>query len=238
MNVLAFDTSTDACSVALRCGEQLLCDHAVVPRGHAQRLLPSIERLLAEAGLSPTALDALVVGCGPGSFTGVRIALSAAQGFAIGADIGVVTVSTLATIAEGCRREHGDVDVLAMLDARMGELYIARYRSEPGEAMRLHGKEGVLAPGEAGLAQAPDAVLAGSGVAALPEAAHVARTLRPEVLPHARDGLTLADERLRAGRLDPPEAAQPVYLRDKVALTEAERGVIAPPPSSGHGPAA
>jgi len=238
MNVLAFDTSTDACSVALLCGDELLCDHAVVPRGHAQRLLPSIERLLADAGLSPMALDALVVGRGPGSFTGVRIALSAAQGFAIGADIGVVTVSTLATIAEGCRREHGDADVLSLLDARMGELYVGRYRSGQGAAMRLHGVEGVLPAGEAGLAQAPRAALAGSGVAALPPGAGRGRTLRPSALPQARDGLSLAQVRLHAGELDPPHAAQPVYLRDKVALTEVERGVAVPPASSGEGPAA
>ena len=110
MKILAFDTSTDACSIALGVGGECLVDHAVVPREHAQRLLPTIRRLLAEAQLSPGQLDALVYGRGPGSFTGVRIAVSAAQGFAWGADIGTLGISTLASIAQGCLREHGDGD--------------------------------------------------------------------------------------------------------------------------------
>jgi len=224
VKILAFDTSTDACSVALQVGDERLIDHAVVPRQHAQRLLPTVRRLMAEAELSPGQLDALVYGRGPGSFTGVRIAVSAAQGYAWAADIGTVGVSTLAAIAQGCLREHGDADVLAMLDARMGELYLGRYRRDSAGVMELHRSERVVTPALAGLDDLPaGAVLAGSGAVALGPVDPGRRILRIGQLPHAQDLLDLAQPAVRDGRLQDPAAAQPSYLRDKVALTEAER---------------
>jgi len=226
VRILAFDTSTDACSVALCVDGERLVDHAVVPRAHAQRLLPGIRRLLAEAQLSPGQLDALVYGRGPGSFTGVRIAVSAAQGFAWGADIGTLGVSTLAAIAQGCLREHGDADVLAMLDARMGELYLGRYRDGGDGLMTPDGAERAIAPARAGIGGLPvGAVLAGSGAEALGDVDPGERLLRAGQLPHALDLLDLAAPAVRAGQLQDPALAQPAYLRDKVALTEAERGI-------------
>jgi len=234
VKILAFDTSTDACSVALGVDGECLTDHAIVPREHAQRLLPTVQRLLAEAQLSPGQLDALVYGRGPGSFTGVRIAVSAAQGFAWGADIGTLGISTLASIAQGCLREHGDGDVLAMLDARMGELYLGRYTRGADGLMALDGAERAVAPNQAGIDELPpDAALAGSGAEALGDVDPGRRILRAGQLPHARDLLELAAPCVRDGRLQEPALAQPAYLRDKVALTEAERGVDSSPRPAG-----
>ena len=244
MKALAFDTSTDACTVALGVGDEVLVDHRVERQAHARLLLPTVEALLAEAGLSVRDLDAIAFGRGPGGFTGVRIAVAAAQGLALAADVGTVGVSTLGTIAQGCLTELGDRRVRVVVDARMGELYVGEYlaRERPAEerpvvggerrevrpVMSLDGVEAVVAPPAAGIDAAPaDATFAGSGIGRFPEAfARVPPArLRPDRLPHACDVLALARARIEAGSLDDPADAVPVYLRDRVAFTEAERGV-------------
>ena len=229
MRALAFDTSTDACSVALAVDGETVEDHRVERQAHARLLLPMVEALLARAGLAPASLDAIVHGRGPGSFTGVRIAAAAAQGLAFAADVGTVGVSTLATIAQGGLRENGDRHTLVTIDARMGELYVGEYRAGAGDAVvSLVGEEAVVGPEAAGIdAVAAGAVFAGSGIERFPDAfARVASDrLRPGRLPHARDLLALAAARIGAGALDDAADAVPVYLRDRVALTEAERGV-------------
>ena len=246
MKALALDTSTDACTVALGVGDEVLVDHRVERQAHARLLLPMVEALLAEAGLSVRDLDGIAFGRGPGGFTGVRIAVAAAQGLALGADVGTVGVSTLGAIAQGCLAELGDRRVRVVVDARMGELYVGEYLAAEGPAgerpvggasgtggpagpvMALVGTEAVVPPEAAGIDEAPlDATFAGSGIERYPEAfARVPPArLRPGRLPHARDVLALARARIEAGSLDDPANAVPVYLRDRVALTEAERGV-------------
>ena len=103
MILLALDTSTDACSVALRVDDQLFIDHRVVAQQHGSLVLPMVDALMSQAGLQASQLDALIYGRGPGSFTGVRIGVACAQGIALGADIGVVGVSTLQSIAQGVK---------------------------------------------------------------------------------------------------------------------------------------
>lgn len=241
MNVLAFDTSTDACTVALEVAGALSIDHRVEPRAHARLLLPMIDGLLSNAGLTPRSLDAIVFGRGPGSFTGVRIAVAAAQGLAFAADIGVVGISSLAAIAEGCRREHGDRHVLVALDARMGEVYFGEYRCDGAgvvegagalgsPVMQLLGEERVAAPEDARPSMRVDGLVhAGSGIerylsVLVPEGVSPER-IREGRFVEARDCIALARARLETGALDPADQAQPVYLRNKVAFTELERGV-------------
>ena len=230
MRALAFDTSTDACSVALAVDGETLEDHRVERQAHARLLLPMIEGLLAEAGLAAASLDAVAFGRGPGSFTGVRIAAAAAQGLAFAADVGVVGVSTLAAVAQGCLAERGDRHSLVVVDARMGELYVGEYRAAGPDAalVELVGEEAVTGPDAAGIdaVAATGAAFAGSGIERFPGAfARVAPDrLRPESLPRASDLLALAAPRIRSGALDDAAGAIPVYLRDRVALTEAERG--------------
>jgi tRNA threonylcarbamoyladenosine biosynthesis protein TsaB len=127
MNLLAIETSSDACSVALLCGTQIQTDHRIVPQQHGRLVLPMIDALMAQSELSVNQLDGVVFGRGPGSFTGVRIAVALTQGIALGADVGVIGISTINSIAQGVYRQHGDCSVAVSIDARMDEVYFAAY---------------------------------------------------------------------------------------------------------------
>jgi len=232
MKLLAFDTSTDACSVALMIDDEVRLDHRVEPQQQSRLLLPMIDAIMAEAGLRPTDLDGLVYGRGPGSFTGVRIAIAAAQGIAFGADIGVYGVSTLQCIAQGCHREFADNTISVAIDARMSEVYFANY----GQAQNEEGVSVVTALDEERLASpdvlfadesiATDVAVAGSGYDAYLEQAGnrtSSRTFRQRRLPSAQDSLSLARHPFLKGLFLSAETASPVYLRNQVAQTEAER---------------
>ena len=217
--LLALDTATEACSVALLHDGKVLSHYEVAPRLHAQRLLPMIQDLLGEAGLALSALDAIAFGRGPGAFTGVRIAIGVAQGLAFALDRPVLPVSNLAVLAQRALREHGAQQVAAAIDARMDEVYWGCYAAERGE-MRLQGLEAVLAPE---LAQLPrgahgDWFAAGTGWGTY--GARIALQpcgSEPAMLPHAQDLLSLATFAWARGEALPADRAQPVYLRDNVA---------------------
>jgi tRNA threonylcarbamoyladenosine biosynthesis protein TsaB len=222
MKILALDTATEACSVALGVGDRTLERYVELERGHAEQILPMVDAVLAEAGLALEQLDALAFGRGPGGFTGVRLAASVAQGLAFGADLGVVPVSDLAAIAQRASQHEPDArQVLVVNDARMREVYWARYRLD-GEP-RLVGEEGVNAALDVVLPAADSFkwVAAGRGLAAWPDLAERCRlagaTLHPELLPRAVDILALARPRVAAGQLLDPSDALPVYVRDRVA---------------------
>ncbi len=229
MNILAFDTATDICSVALLNDENTLTYHQHKPQQQAALLLPAVDQLMAEAGLNASQLDGVVFGRGPGSFTGLRIAASAAQGIAFGADVGVIGISTLATIAQGCMRSVGATDVLVLLDARLSEVYCCRYQRDAAGLACSQGEEQLLAPSDLTSMISDDVALciAGSGVTEYREVLepqlHDQITLLEDCGPEALDLITLAMPEIRAGQWLPPEAALPVYIRDRVALTEAER---------------
>lgn len=121
--ILAIDTATEACSVALYNQGETLAHFELCAREHTQRILPLVQQILAEAGLSLKQLDALAFGRGPGSFTGVRIGIGIAQGLSLGAELPLLPVSTLQTMAQGAYRQTGADRVLAAIDARMGEVY-------------------------------------------------------------------------------------------------------------------
>ena len=233
MNLLAIETSTDACSVALALGEERLLDHRLAPRRHAQLVLPMIDALLAEAGLARGALDGVAFGRGPGSFTGVRVAAAVTQGIALGLDIGVVGVSTLATIAAGCRRELGDTHVGVALDARLDEVYWGAFRADADGVVTACVDERVCLPGAVELGRSTEARwrLAGAGAERYAETLVATLGLdgdgavRTGRLPNALDTLILAVTSIAADGFGAPESAVPVYLRERVALTEAERGV-------------
>ena len=138
MKLLAFDTSTDACSVALLINDEIRLDHRIAAQQQSRLLLPMVDAIMADAGLRPSDLDGLVYGRGPGSFTGVRIAVAAAQGIAFGADIGVYGVSTLHCIAQGCHREFADRVIHVAIDARMSEVYYASYgKAKPCDGVSI-----------------------------------------------------------------------------------------------------
>lgn len=217
--LLALDTATEACSVALLHNGEVLSHYEVIPRMHAQRLLPMIKQLLAEAEVPLSALDAIAFGRGPGAFTGVRIAIGVVQGLAFALERPVLPVSNLAVLAQRCLREHGAQQVAAAIDARMDEVYWGCYRAEQGE-MRLVGIEAVLPPERACLPRdaSGDWFAAGTGWGTFAARIPVVTSAQDAaMLPHAQDLLSLAGFAWARGEALEADLAQPVYLRDQVA---------------------
>ena len=226
MILLALDTSTDACSVALRVDDQVFIDHRIAAQQHGALVLPMVDALMSQAGLQASQLDALIYGRGPGSFTGVRIGVACAQGIALGADIGVVGVSTLQSIAQGVTREYGDNPVAVSVDARMEEVYFCQYAQDDDGLMQASGEEQIGAPEH--IMQCQSNSWAGSGAERyerflIDEKRVCAERIRRGMLPQAVDLLTLGALSVQQGKLQAAELASPVYLRNKVALTTAER---------------
>jgi len=231
MNILSIDTSTDALSVALGSGDDVLVDHQIAPQQHATLLLPIVDKLLGDAGLGMTDLDGIVYGRGPGSFTGVRIASAVAQGLAMGADIGVFGVSSLLATAQACHEQTGADRVIAVFDARMQEVYWGLYQQEDNALMQLMGEERVCAASDVPMDSSIE-VITGAGAERYRDILDTKATsaklvFRSDRWPMAVDLLALAEPRFHAGNTTAPEDAMPVYLRNKVALTEAERSASA-----------
>ncbi|MNF53041.1 tRNA threonylcarbamoyladenosine biosynthesis protein TsaB [compost metagenome] len=221
--LLALDTATEACSVALLHDGQVISHYEVIPRLHAQRLLPMIKDLLAQAGVPLAALDAIAFGRGPGAFTGVRIAVGVVQGLAFALDRPVLPVSNLAVLAQRAQREHGASQVAAAIDARMDEIYWGCYRSDNGE-MRLAGAEVVAPPEQVALPRDATGDWFGAGTGWGTFAARIPLSPYAQdgaMLPHAEDLLSLARFAWARGEALVADEALPVYLRDKVATPKA-----------------
>lgn len=235
MKLLALDTSSGQCSVALLINGELRERAVRTAREHAQLLLPMVDELLAEAGGTLRALDGIAFGRGPGSFTGVRIAAAVTQGLAAGADLPVLPVSDLRALAEAARlhrgAEGGSGWLLAAMDARMGELYWGLF-ADPGVPVGEAAGGELLSSPEAlpgmlsGLLPAGSVVAAGAGMgfgaypALLGELQLAAASVLADAEPHAACIARLAEADLVNGAawLD-ATAAQPVYLRDQVVHT-------------------
>jgi tRNA threonylcarbamoyladenosine biosynthesis protein TsaB len=202
-------------------GEATYERRAADVRAQSALVLPMIDAVLADSGLRLRALDALVVGRGPGSFTGVRLAIGVAQGLAYGAGLPIIPVSDLAMLAQGALGDAGAARVLACLDARMGEVYWCTFRRGPdGLASPLH-EERLSTPSQVEFG-GPDAVVGvGPGWASDPmlraRLGPALAACEPARLPHARDALALATPLWRAGAALAPEQVLPVYLRERVA---------------------
>lgn len=216
--LLALDTATEACSVALLHDGCLISRYEVIARLHAQRVLPMVQEVLAEAGVSLAALDAIAFGRGPGAFTGVRIAVGVVQGLAFALDRPVLPVSNLAALAQRAWREQGVEQVAAAIDARMDEVYWGCFSLQEGE-MRPVGVEAVLPPEQVALPRAASGSWFGAGTGW----GYAARLPVPvtawdaSLLPDARDLLSLARGAWARGEVLSADQAQPIYLRDNVA---------------------
>jgi tRNA threonylcarbamoyladenosine biosynthesis protein TsaB len=226
MNLLALETSTECCSVALLHGDALIERSELAPRRHAELVLPMAESLLAEAGFQRAQLDGIAVGRGPGAFTGVRLAISVAQGLAFALDIPVLTVSSLAALAMQAPRDAQAT--LAVMDARMGEVYACAFRFDANGIAQALDEERVARAEDLVLPDAASWSVIGSGWEVYRDALRARLPGEPlwtkgDAFPQARDVARLARPRFEAGEVLPPEQALPVYLRDKVALTVAER---------------
>lgn len=223
MKLLVLDTSTEWCSAALWLDGRVLARRVLAEQRHSSLLLPMVDELLRESGLALRGLDGIGYGAGPGSFTGLRIACAVTQGLAFGADLPVVGVSTLESIAEQAGADH----VLTVLDARMAEVYWAAYE-RAGEDWRTVSAPQLALPESVTVPPGDGWVGAGNGFAALGE------VLRPRlasqlvriddiVMPDAAAMAPLAVRAFARGEGMDAALAAPIYLRDKVALTVDER---------------
>ena len=221
MKLLAIDAATEACSVALSLDGEICERHAIRPRGHAQLLLPMVDQVLAEAGISLKALDALAFDRGPGSFTGVRIGTSVTQGLAFGLDLPVIPVSSLAAIAQGIWQDTGATQVLSVIDARMAEVYWGHYAFENG-IMLLQGMEHVSKANDITPDISADWYGAGSGFQAYEASLRTCINAQctgidADRLPYASAILPLATDAFGKQQFVSAEQALPCYLRNEVA---------------------
>ncbi|CAN5343861.1 tRNA (adenosine(37)-N6)-threonylcarbamoyltransferase complex dimerization subunit type 1 TsaB [soil metagenome] len=224
--ILAIETSTELASAALTVGTRILTREASGVQTHSHALLPMVQSLFEEAGFTLAQCDAVAFGAGPGSFTGVRTACGVAQGLAFGLDLPLLPVVTLLAMAQACHELTGEQNVLCVLDARMGEVYWAQYRHDGGwhtviepslsaaAEVKPHGR--VFACGN-GL----DAHRVGF------EKQDFMKLARFDCMPHARYIALLAQADLEKGGAFAARDAQPLYLRNKVALTTSERSIRA-----------
>ncbi len=230
MKILAVDTATEACSAALYIDGEIQERFAIAPREHAKLLLPMIDSLMAEAELRPQQLDAIAFGCGPGSFTGVRIATGVMQGIAYGADLPVVPVSTLAAISQACLQKTVYNTIFTAVDARMHEIYWAVYQRDTEGFAQLIGVEKVQPASEVDALQ-----LTGYGIGSGWQAYEQVLTQRlgaqllgfdAEYLPRSAQIALLGAVGVQREQAVSVAQAMPVYLRDKVAKTTAEREAL------------
>lgn len=221
---LAFDTSTDVLSIGVATPARAETRTLAGGAQSSASLIPGAMDLLALADVRLSQLDAIVFGRGPGSFTGLRTACAVAQGLAFGADVPVLPVDTLLAVAEEARVLAGVTDqpltVLALLDARMDEVYSAAYDWD-GRQWTLRTPLQVGAPEQVALPQAARVLLAGNAFDVYGDRLPAGE--RMPALPTAAALLRLAPALWAAGQAVPAEQAMPLYIRDKVAQTTAER---------------
>jgi len=216
MKFAAFETSTEWCSVALWLDGEVAGIEERAGHGHSERVLPMLDRLATAAGIALKELEAVAYGAGPGAFTGLRIACGVAQGIALARGIPVIGISTLEAMAE----ETGAARVVACLDARMGEVYYSAME-KTGARWREYLPAQCVAPASLQVPQGKGWIGCGNGFAVYGSLG-LERVI-PDIHPAALAVARLAAPRLTAGEGVDAALAAPAYVRDKVALTEAER---------------
>ena len=222
MLILALETSTELGSCALWRDGLITERYCPSGRSHSETLLPLVRELLGEAGLKIAQLDAIAFGVGPGAFTGLRVACGAAQGLAVAADIPLIPVTSLAALAKQSAADR----VLALLDARMGEVYAGTYM-RTGDTYQLQGEIRVAAPGDVELPGDAGWLACGNAAEAYPAllerllAAGI--SVQAGLLPTAAALARLAAPQAARGEWIDAAFAAPLYVRDKVAKTVAER---------------
>jgi tRNA threonylcarbamoyladenosine biosynthesis protein TsaB len=223
MNILALDTSGDYCSLALWLDGEVTSREVLAEQNHSQVLLPLLDELFAESGISLSKLDGIAFGAGPGSFTGLRIACGVAQGLAFAADLPVAGICTLEALAEAMPGKQ----VIASLDARMGEIYHAAYEKH-GDRWRQVSEPALCLPQKAPQVAGGGWIGCGNGFAVYEKELRQRyqgqlRHVVADAVPHARDMARLAVAVLERGKGCKADSAAPLYLRNKVALKTFER---------------
>jgi tRNA threonylcarbamoyladenosine biosynthesis protein TsaB len=217
--LLAIETSSEVCSVALSVNGETRARHQQAPLRHAELLLPSVRSLLDEAGTGLSELDGIVFGRGPGSFTSLRIGIGVVQGLAWGADLPVIPLSSLASVA--CQVSNpGTRTILVAMDARMSEVFHGSFQMDPNGVLTTLSSERVEAPGNVTADEPENTIGAGNGFDRYDELKRSGQTLaavESELLPSATALLYLAEQWLLVNDPLPPAEAQPVYVRNHVA---------------------
>lgn len=219
LTILALDTSTEACSVALLHNGNIISDFVMAQREHTQQILPMVDKILNEAGCTLSQVDAIAFGRGPGSFTGVRIGIGIAQGLAFGADKPLLPISTLATLAQTAYRQVGAMNVVAAIDARMNEVYCGQYQRQQSGEWQILAAERVIKPEQVTsivtLSDKQKVYAAGTGWQAYP---NMLANITPSavLLPDAQDMLPLAEIMWQKGERFAAADVEPTYLRNEV----------------------
>ncbi|EKE01225.1 MAG: peptidase M22 glycoprotease [uncultured bacterium] len=220
--ILAIDTSTDACSAALLCGNKIYDRFAIAPQQHTKLLLPMVHELLAEVQLTLNQLDAIAFGCGPGSFTGIRLAASVVQGLAYAANLPVVKVSTLCALAQEVYKELGNPMVLVAQDARMQEIYWGKYRVDNEGIMRAVVPDQLIAPQKVVGVSDNGWIGVGNGWKIygdiLTKHCNIP-IVESKIYPQAKYITQIAAVDFSVGLMVSAEEALPTYLREEVAWT-------------------
>lgn len=221
MKLLAVETATEACSVALWIDGQVLAESNLQAHGHARTLLPMIESIMDKAGVTLTQLNAIAFGKGPGSFTGLRVGVGVVQGLAFAHDLMVIPVSSLASLAQG----QEDGNILAALDARMGQVYWGAYQRAENDCVELMGQEQVRFPADIPVPDALQWTGAGSGWDVYHDSLvkRVGQRLinwRSSQYPRATYLATLAVEQCKLGKGVAAEQSLPEYIRNQVAARQ------------------
>ena len=223
MKILAIDTSTEACSAALKIDDEIQLQFEIAPQQHSRLILEQCDKLLAEAGLKPSQLDLVAFGQGPGSFTGLRIAAGVTQGIAFASDLPVAGISTLAAQAQKICTLHPDDFYFSTIDARMKEIYWGLYKMTNNGLVELQNEEAVSSALEIKPIQIESLIGIGSGWKEYQPELESAfkfnkiKHLYPNNLPSAEEIALLAADKLERGHILNAEKAIPVYLRNDVA---------------------
>lgn len=219
MKLLAIDTATEACSAALYIDGNISDRYKIASRKHAELILTMVDQLLAKAEIKLQVLDALVFGCGPGAFTGVRIATGVIQGLAFASDLPVIPVSTLATLAQGAVAESDFI--ISAIDARMSEIYWGLFEVNENKLVQHINKESVSKPDQISVPVSTSWYGVGSGWTTYQEIlcrkiSHNLEGFCDDRYPHAKDMIPLAIREFELNRTVSAENALPVYLRNNV----------------------
>jgi tRNA threonylcarbamoyladenosine biosynthesis protein TsaB len=234
MKILAIETATEACSAALFNDGEIICHYELAPRKHTQLILPMMDAILDEAAVTRSSLDAIAFGCGPGAFTGLRIAVGIAQGLALAVDKPVIPISTLGAMAQqvfdntSTLLTSNETTLIPAIDARMGEVYWGQYKQVDGEVF-LQGQEQLSKPEVLASFNSDQEVRFGSGWEAyhpklMKYDSYEINNATSEVFPSAYYVAKLAASAFSRGEMIDAADAEPVYLRNDVAKKKADQG--------------
>ncbi len=220
--ILAIETTTELASAALFVDDQMFVRELSGVQTHSQGILPALQSLLAEAGVTLSDCDAIAFGCGPGAFTGIRTACGVVQGLAFGADLDVIPVVSLHAMALAAAENSAVSDFVCVLDARMNEVYWAHYQFTGGTCMEMRPPT-LSKLDDIQVSEQHALVVLGKGLAPPTQLqSHQVVYMMPHAIQVAKLGL----RGFQAGLCVRPEEAQPLYLRNKIALTTAERAMV------------